>query len=132
MQEIMNAMFVQLRALPIVSQYLQFTPIDVERISYAVQVLRINPIQFCQTIIYLKRLGNSLDGKLSDVFLACYLLVNKLNYNTIPNKYISAVLVIPCVELINMELQVLTTLESIRIRVSEVQQVYKLISSYRL
>ena len=127
-----QAIFTQQVALPVISEYFDYSYLDMERMSYAIQVLRIDMLQFCQAIVFANRVEPVLRGKISDIFVGCFLLVNKLSDDAIPNRCISMALTVPCVDLIQMELQCLDAISSLRICACEVQSLFDLVNTEQL
>ena len=127
-----QAIFTQQVALPVIAEYFDYAYSDMELIAYAIQVLRIDMLQFCQTIVYVNRVEPILRGKISDMFVGCFLLVNKLSENAIPHRCISAALTLQCIDLIQMELQCLDSIPSLRISSCEVQSLFDIVNTESL
>ncbi len=95
---------------------------DAQRISFCVSVLRINEQHFYHTMSLVIRLLGEIDGCISDVFIGCFMIVNKLGASVTPNRCLSQMLTIALADLLDMELSVLTTLTNIVVHPVEIDQ----------
>ena len=113
MNLIKRSLLINKVVLPIVSNYLELSDQEYDKIYLMVSALRMSFEQFCWIVCLCKRFGQT-TFEFEEMFLGCFLIVNEFQEQSVPKRYISNALQLNCQDLVDLEMGILTSLDSLR------------------